>query len=101
MDFSQSAHVLEVFLRHVLPDDMIVLAPPVPAEMVVAIGQAIRHLPQVDPFSMHNRMKTLYSWMDVAKRTEVVYDHALSSEDDDLLLRLSRYGHCSTGWLKI
>ena len=35
-------------------------------------------------------MKGLYSWMDVAKRTEVVYDHALSSEDDDLLLRLSR-----------
>lgn len=38
-----------------------------------------------------SQMKNLYSWMDVAKRTEVVYDHALSSEDDDLLLRLSRY----------
>lgn len=36
---------------------MIVLAPPVPAEMVVAIGQAIKLLPQVDPFSMHNRVK--------------------------------------------
>lgn len=78
----------------VLPDDMIVLAPPVPAEMVVAIGQAIKLLPQVDPFSMHNRMKNLYSWMDVAKRTEVVYDDALSSEDNDLLLCLSRYEYC-------
>ncbi|XP_024399480.1 phosphatidylinositol N-acetylglucosaminyltransferase subunit A [Physcomitrium patens] len=78
----------------VLPDDMIVLAPPVPAEMVVAIGQAIKLLPQVDPFSMHNRMKNLYSWMDVAKRTEVVYDQALRSEDDDLLLRLGRYYAC-------
>ncbi|KAG0573999.1 hypothetical protein KC19_VG227300 [Ceratodon purpureus] len=78
----------------VLPNDMIVLAPPVPAEMVVAIGHAIQLLPQVDPFSMHNRMINLYSWMDVAKRTEVVYENALSSEDDDLLLRLSRYYAC-------
>jgi hypothetical protein len=28
--------------------------------------------------------------MDVAKRTEVVYDQSLRSDDDDLLLRLSR-----------
>lgn len=35
--------------------------------------------------------------MDVAKRTEVVYDQALRSEDDDLLLRLGRYVmmHCT------
>lgn len=79
-----------VYLRHVLPPDMIVLAPPVPAELSNAIGRAIELLPQVDPFSMHNRMKNLYSWMDVAKRTEVVYDQSLRSDDDDLLLRLSR-----------
>ena len=36
---------------------MIVLAPPVPAEMVVAIGQAIKILPQIDPYSMHNRVQ--------------------------------------------
>ncbi|CAM6055913.1 unnamed protein product [Sphagnum tenellum] len=51
-------------------------------------------IPQVDPFSMHNRMKNLYSWMDVAKRTEVVYDQSLRSDDDDLLVRLSRYYAC-------
>ncbi|KAH8967954.1 hypothetical protein BDL97_03G103600 [Sphagnum fallax] len=78
----------------VLPPDMIVLAPPVPAELSNAIGRAIELLPQVDPFSMHNRMKNLYSWMDVAKRTEVVYDQSLRSDDDDLLLRLSRYYAC-------
>ena len=44
-------------ILQVLPDDMIVLAPPVPAEMVVAIGQAIKILPQIDPYSMHNRVQ--------------------------------------------
>lgn len=43
---------------------------------------------QMPPWCL--QMKNLYSWMDVAKRTEVVYDNALSSDDDDLLLRLSR-----------
>lgn len=45
------------YILQVLPDDMIVLAPPVPAEMVVAIGQAIKILPQIDPYSMHNRVQ--------------------------------------------
>ena len=35
-------------------------------------------------------MRTLYSWTDVARRTEVVYDHAMNVYDEDLLQRLSR-----------
>ncbi|KAI5062246.1 hypothetical protein GOP47_0022785 [Adiantum capillus-veneris] len=78
----------------VLPPDMIVLAEPVPENMVEAIGRAIKLLPKIDPFSMHDRMRTLYSWTDVAKRTEVVYDHAMNARDEDLLQRLSRYFEC-------
>lgn len=78
----------------VLPPDMIVLAEPVPENMVEAIGRAIQLLPKVDPYDMHNRMRTLYSWTDVARRTEVVYDHAMNTSDDDLLQRLSRYYEC-------
>ncbi|KAJ4973489.1 hypothetical protein NE237_006663 [Protea cynaroides] len=75
----------------VLPDDMIVLAEPVPSDMVWAIKKAIHMLPQIDPQEMHLRMKDLYSWYDVARRTEVVYDHALKCSDENLLEHLSRY----------
>ena len=35
-------------------------------------------------------MKKLYSWDDVAKRTEIVYDRAMLSSNTDLLDRLPR-----------
>ncbi|XP_058111372.1 phosphatidylinositol N-acetylglucosaminyltransferase subunit A isoform X3 [Magnolia sinica] len=78
----------------VLPDDMIVLAEPVPSDMVQAIKKAIHILPTVDPHVMHLRMKNLYSWHDVAKRTEIVYDRALRCSNENLLERLSRYLTC-------
>ncbi|XP_030954745.1 phosphatidylinositol N-acetylglucosaminyltransferase subunit A-like isoform X1 [Quercus lobata] len=78
----------------VLPDDMIVLAEPDPTDMVQAIKKAISILPMIDPQDMHNRMKKLYDWHDVAKRTEIVYDHALNCSNQSLLERLSRYLTC-------
>ncbi|CAB4283039.1 unnamed protein product [Prunus armeniaca] len=73
----------------VLPDDMIVLAKPDPSDMVQAIKKAISILPKIDPQEMHNRMKELYNWHDVAKRTEIVYDRALKCSNQNLLQRLS------------
>jgi phosphatidylinositol N-acetylglucosaminyltransferase subunit A len=35
-------------------------------------------------------MKELYSWDDVAKRTEIVYDRAMESPTTNLLDRLPR-----------
>lgn len=95
---------------------MIVLAEPDPSDMVQAITKAIHILPQIDPQDMHIRvgmklvflffrncissyflhspscqMKTLYSWPDVARRTEIVYDRALRCSDQPLQERLSRY----------
>ncbi|CAL9159219.1 unnamed protein product [Musa hybrid cultivar] len=78
----------------VLPDDMIVLAEPDPGDMVHAIGKAIHMLPNINPHVMHSRMKKLYSWHDVAKRTETVYNCALQSTDENLLQRLPRYLKC-------
>ncbi|XP_022849668.1 phosphatidylinositol N-acetylglucosaminyltransferase subunit A [Olea europaea var. sylvestris] len=78
----------------VLPDDMIVLAEPDPNDMVQAITMALHILPQIDPQAMHTRMKTLYSWHDVARRTEIVYDRALRCSSQNLLERLSRYLPC-------
>ncbi|KAK4840496.1 hypothetical protein QYF36_010258 [Acer negundo] len=78
----------------VLPDDMIVLAEPDPDDMVLAIWKAISILPKIDPQVMHNPMKKLYNWQDVAKRTEIVYDRALKCSNQNLLERLSRYLSC-------
>ncbi|XP_042441990.1 phosphatidylinositol N-acetylglucosaminyltransferase subunit A-like isoform X1 [Zingiber officinale] len=80
----------------VLPDDMIVLSEPDPGDMVHAIRKAIVMLPSIDPYAMHQRMKKLYSWHDVAKRTEIVYDRALQSSDENLLRRLPRYLKCGS-----
>ncbi|KAL3362498.1 hypothetical protein AABB24_015075 [Solanum stoloniferum] len=80
----------------VLPDDMVVLAAPDPTTMVHAITRAIYMLPQIDPQDMHNRMKKLYSWPDVARRTEIVYNRALKCSNPPLLDRLSRYLTCGT-----
>ncbi|KAG8372251.1 hypothetical protein BUALT_Bualt12G0047000 [Buddleja alternifolia] len=88
-----SCGLLTVSTR-VLPDDMIVLAEPDPGDMVLAITQAIRLLPRIDPQAMHNRMKKLYSWHDVAKRTEIVYDRAFKCSNQNLLERLPRYLSC-------
>uniref|UniRef100_A0A7N2L1Y7 phosphatidylinositol N-acetylglucosaminyltransferase n=1 Tax=Quercus lobata TaxID=97700 RepID=A0A7N2L1Y7_QUELO len=74
--------------------DMIVLAEPDPTDMVQAIKKAISILPMIDPQDMHNRMKKLYDWHDVAKRTEIVYDRALKCSNQSLLERLSRYLAC-------
>ncbi|XP_014496465.1 phosphatidylinositol N-acetylglucosaminyltransferase subunit A isoform X3 [Vigna radiata var. radiata] len=78
----------------VLPDEMIVLAEPDPGDMVHAIQKAISMLPKIDPQVMHNRMRELYNWHDVAKRTEIVYDRALKCSNQNLLERLSRYLFC-------
>ncbi|KAK7319655.1 hypothetical protein RJT34_04378 [Clitoria ternatea] len=78
----------------VLPDDMIVLAEPNPDDMVHAIQKAIYILPKIDPQIMHNRMRELYNWHDVAKRTEIVYDSALKCPNQNLLERLSRHLSC-------
>ncbi|KAG4917932.1 hypothetical protein JHK82_055390 [Glycine max] len=78
----------------VLPDEMIVLAEPDPGDMVHAIQKAISMLPKIDPQAMHNRMRELYNWHDVAKRTEIVYDRAFKCSNQNLLERLSRYLFC-------
>ncbi|KAJ4882291.1 UDP-Glycosyltransferase superfamily protein [Raphanus sativus] len=78
----------------VLPDDMVVLAEPDPDDMVRAIEKAISILPSINPEEMHIRMKKLYSWQDVAKRTEIVYDRALKCSNRNLLERLSRFLSC-------
>ncbi|KMZ68741.1 UDP-GlcNAc: phosphatidylinositol N-acetylglucosaminyltransferase subunit A, family GT4 [Zostera marina] len=78
----------------VLPDDIVVLSEPNPINMVCAIEIAIAMLPNIDPHAMHLRMKNMYSWHDVARRTEIVYDRALRCSNENLSERLTRYLNC-------
>ncbi|XP_039159673.1 phosphatidylinositol N-acetylglucosaminyltransferase subunit A isoform X5 [Eucalyptus grandis] len=80
----------------VLPDDMVVLAEPDPVDLVRAIKKAITILPTIDPQDMHKRVKKLYDWHDVARRTEIVYDRAMKCPNQNLLERLGRYLSCGS-----
>lgn len=48
-------------------------------------------LPVAFLFVLGWQMEKLYSWHDVARRTEIVYNRALQCPNQDLLERLSRY----------
>ncbi|CAI5470484.1 unnamed protein product [Closterium sp. Yama58-4] len=78
----------------VLPPDMMLLADPNPPDIVNAIAQAIQIVPRVNPQAMHERVSRMYSWHDVAERTERVYDRVMAMPLDDLPTRLSRYYAC-------
>ena len=46
--------------------------------LVTCLDNAIsdhRHGNVLSPFDAHNRIKDLYTWPNVARRTEIVYDH--------------------------
>lgn len=46
---------------------------------------------QHDPHTAHERVKDMYAWSDVARRTEVVYERAMAAERKDTYERLTRY----------
>ncbi|KAK8459789.1 hypothetical protein SEVIR_2G213750v4 [Setaria viridis] len=66
--------------------------------MVRAVKKAIDMLPGINPQVMHLQMKKLYSWDDVAKRTEIVYDRAVQSLATNLLDRLPDISLVDLGW---
>ena len=43
------------------------------------------------PFVAHERIKQLYTWRDVARRTEIVYDMVEGQPQKDTTERLRRY----------
>lgn len=63
-------------IPEVLPNHMIEFAAPEEDEIVEATGRAIEKLRAgaVKPELFHNQVKLMYSWADVAQRTERVYD---------------------------
>ncbi|XP_068687854.1 phosphatidylinositol N-acetylglucosaminyltransferase subunit A-like [Montipora foliosa] len=61
----------------VLPSDMIKMAEPSIKSLVVALDKAVqdaRSKTILAPEEAHARIKTMYTWQNVARRTEIVYD---------------------------
>ncbi|VDH90319.1 phosphatidylinositol glycan, class A [Mytilus galloprovincialis] len=81
----------------VLPPDLIYLAEPndqslrEELERAIADKRAGRNVP---PFMAHNRIKLLYTWRDVAHRTERVYKRVADLVERETKERLSRYYSC-------
>ncbi|GAA5832612.1 hypothetical protein JCM5353_006695 [Sporobolomyces roseus] len=77
----------------VLPSNMIEFAEPEVEDLVQAISRAIKHVKmgKHDPLLAYETLKDVYSWKDVAERTEVVYRNALKVKRVPVVERLRRY----------
>lgn len=86
----------------VLPPSMTKFAEPTAESIIAAIGAALPLAEKVVPAEFHKRVRHMYSWMDVARRTETVYDRVRESTMPTFAERLWRYstvGGTVAGWL--
>jgi phosphatidylinositol glycan class A protein len=76
----------------VLPEEMIIFGKPDVDDLTSTVLNAINLIRenQIDTSKFHDKVKKMYSWMDVAKRTEKVYDRILNHEPLPLIERLRR-----------
>ncbi len=68
-------------IPEILPDSMMILSEPTVSDLIEKIKLAIqRHKlgDIVNPIEMHDKIKNMYNWRDVAKRTELVYNRISS-----------------------
>ncbi|WWC88843.1 uncharacterized protein L201_003758 [Kwoniella dendrophila CBS 6074] len=77
----------------ILPKDMIEFARADEEDVIRALTHAIHTIKsgKHDPWKSHERVKTMYSWEQVAERTELVYERAMQTPSKDTAERLSRY----------
>ncbi|KAJ3283158.1 hypothetical protein HDU79_009295 [Rhizoclosmatium sp. JEL0117] len=80
-------------IPEVLPDHMIVFSEPDQDDLVSSIQIAIDRMKTnpPDPYKLHHEIKGMYSWKNVAERTERVYERIVDLEKKDLSDRLVNY----------
>ncbi|GFR87183.1 phosphatidylinositol N-acetylglucosaminyltransferase subunit A [Elysia marginata] len=80
-----------------MPPGLIYLAEPTSEALTKELEKAIEDRiagRQPDPFELHKRIKTLYSWRHVASRTESVYHTVQDTPLPDLSTRLQHFRQC-------
>ncbi|WWC95939.1 hypothetical protein V866_002806 [Kwoniella sp. B9012] len=77
----------------ILPEDMIEFARADEEDVIRALTHAIHTIKsgKHDPIKAHQRVRTMYTWEEVAERTEKVYERAMDSPARTTAERLSRY----------
>lgn len=75
----------------VLPPSMIKFAEVNTLDLADALVEAISISRTIIPMEFHERIKSMYSWPEVAKRTETVYNTIISNRILTLAMRLTRY----------
>ncbi|CAH1758094.1 9205_t:CDS:10 [Entrophospora sp. SA101] len=80
----------------VLPRNMIIFAKPEEEDLVNVVIKAIEmiRLKEVNPIKFHDEIKEMYSWVNIAERTEKVYDSIWKMRIPPLMERLRRYYGC-------
>ncbi|MES1917924.1 MAG: hypothetical protein MHM6MM_009621, partial [Cercozoa sp. M6MM] len=64
-------------VSEVMPRHMVSLADPDPQSLIEAVAAAIPKARHVKPLELHRQLRTMYSWHNVASRTERVYRRAM------------------------
>lgn len=78
----------------VLPPHLIKLAEPTGDDLIEKVEAAIADVGDFDAWAAHEAVKSMYSWFDVAQRTEIVYDRLLREERVPFIERLRRFYAC-------
>ncbi|XP_053482615.1 phosphatidylinositol N-acetylglucosaminyltransferase subunit A [Ictalurus furcatus] len=85
-------------IPEVLPDELVTLCEPTVSSLCVGLEKVIarqRAGKVPSPAAIHRQVQTLYTWRNVAERTEKVYDHACRQPVLPLPARLRRLrSHC-------
>lgn len=78
-------------VTEVLPKRMIYLANPDPEDIIEKLSIAIPNAKNITAHSFHEEVKNMYNWMNVAKRTEKVYDKVMNTPRPTLKDRFKKY----------
>ena len=70
-------------IPEILPDSMMTLSEPNVRDLMENLELAIKKFKSgkvINPLKMHEKMRNMYNWHDVAKRTEIVYDLVMKQD---------------------
>jgi phosphatidylinositol N-acetylglucosaminyltransferase subunit A len=80
----------------VLPRHMILFGKPDVAEIVMTVNRAVQMIRgrEINTLKFHDEVRRMYSWMNIAERTEKVYYQMVDTPPLPLIERLRRYYGC-------
>ncbi|CAB3235681.1 unnamed protein product [Arctia plantaginis] len=81
-------------IPEVLPENMIYLTEPNVGSLVLGIENAMKDIAQGNlmcPFQCNRIIRKMYNWMDVTRRTEIVYNNISLNKNKPLGLQLRSY----------